>query len=159
MLTIGAGLLGVYYFANLETVPGTNRKRFVGVPRKVEEFISANTYRQLMQEYQRNMLPPTHPISTSVEEIAKRIIAVSGLDHLDWQVHIVDSHVRNAFVIPSGKIFVFTGILKVANTTDKIAAVLGHEVVSFNVDCSCHCSTWCGTVILQTTTHCSRNPL
>lgn len=34
----------------------------------------------------------------------------------------------NAFVIPGGKVFVFTGMLKVANTDDALAAILGHEI-------------------------------
>jgi predicted Zn-dependent protease len=141
--TIGLALLGAFYFSNLESVPGTNRKRFLAIPRIVEAFIANHTYLQLIDEYGRYMLPRTHPIKTWVDDIAKRIIAVSGLDHLDWEVHIVNSAIRNAFVIPTGKIFVFTGLLKVANTTDKIAAVLGHEVVSLNVDRSCNCSSWC----------------
>lgn len=34
----------------------------------------------------------------------------------------------NAFVLPGGKIFVFTGILKVAGDDNALAAVLGHEI-------------------------------
>ena len=34
----------------------------------------------------------------------------------------------NAFVIPGGKVFVYTGILKVAQTDDGLAAILGHEI-------------------------------
>ena len=34
----------------------------------------------------------------------------------------------NAFALPGGKIGVHTGILKVANSADQLAAVLGHEV-------------------------------
>jgi Zn-dependent protease with chaperone function len=31
-------------------------------------------------------------------------------------------------VLPGGKIFVFTGILKIAQTEDELAAVIGHEI-------------------------------
>jgi predicted Zn-dependent protease len=34
----------------------------------------------------------------------------------------------NAFVLPGGKISVFSGILKVADTPDALAAVMGHEI-------------------------------
>jgi len=34
----------------------------------------------------------------------------------------------NAFVIPGGKVFVFTGILPVAKNDDGLAAILGHEI-------------------------------
>lgn len=35
---------------------------------------------------------------------------------------------KNAFVLPGGKIFVFTGILPVCANEDGLASVLGHEV-------------------------------
>ncbi|KAA8569530.1 hypothetical protein EYC84_001151 [Monilinia fructicola] len=34
----------------------------------------------------------------------------------------------NAFVIPGGKVFVFTGILPIAKTDDGLATILGHEI-------------------------------
>ena len=34
----------------------------------------------------------------------------------------------NAFVLPGGKVFVHSGILRVAQTEDGLAAVLGHEI-------------------------------
>lgn len=39
-----------------------------------------------------------------------------------------DKKVKNAFVLPGGKIFVFTGILPVSANDDGLATVLGHEI-------------------------------
>lgn len=39
-----------------------------------------------------------------------------------------DKSVKNAFVLPGGKIFVFTGILPVSANDDGLATVLGHEI-------------------------------
>ncbi len=47
---------------------------------------------------------------------------------LDWELAVVDRPDVNAFVLPGGKITVFTGLLKVTETDDQMAAVLGHEV-------------------------------
>jgi hypothetical protein len=47
----------------------------------------------------------------------------------EWEVYVVDdAKTKNAFVIPGGKIFVFTGILPVSANDDGLATVLGHEV-------------------------------
>lgn len=43
-------------------------------------------------------------------------------------MHVVHAPMKNAFVLPGGKIFVFTGIFQVAQTEDEVAAVLGHEI-------------------------------
>lgn len=45
-----------------------------------------------------------------------------------WEVSVFASEDVNAFALPGGKIGVFTGLLKVANTQDQLAAVIGHEV-------------------------------
>lgn len=46
----------------------------------------------------------------------------------DWEVVVFKDSTANAFALPGGKIGVHTGILKVAQTPDQLAAVLGHEV-------------------------------
>jgi len=47
----------------------------------------------------------------------------------DWKIHVIDDpKIQNAFVIPGGKIFVFTGILPICQSEAGLATVLGHEV-------------------------------
>lgn len=46
----------------------------------------------------------------------------------NWEVTLFDSDQINAFALPGGKIGVYTGILKIANTPDRLAAVVGHEI-------------------------------
>ena len=45
-----------------------------------------------------------------------------------WELTIVDNPTINAFVLPGGKIVVFSGILDVAQNQHQLAAVMGHEV-------------------------------
>lgn len=45
-----------------------------------------------------------------------------------WEVVVFRDKAINAFALPGGKIGVYTGILPVANTQDRLAAVLGHEI-------------------------------
>ncbi|MGI9331416.1 MAG: M48 family metallopeptidase, partial [Gammaproteobacteria bacterium] len=49
-------------------------------------------------------------------------------DSLDWEVVVFEDASVNAFALPGGNIGVFTGILSVAETTDQLASVIGHEV-------------------------------
>ncbi len=45
----------------------------------------------------------------------------------DWEVFVIkDDQQKNAFVLPGGKIFVFTGILPIAKDENGLATVLGH---------------------------------
>lgn len=45
-----------------------------------------------------------------------------------WELAVIDQPDINAFVMPGGKISVFSGILTVAQTQHQLAAVIGHEV-------------------------------
>ena len=45
-----------------------------------------------------------------------------------WELAVIERADINAFVMPGGKISVFTGILNVASNQHQLAAVLGHEV-------------------------------
>lgn len=47
---------------------------------------------------------------------------------INWEVRVFEDKSVNAFALPGGKIGVFTGLLKVAQTQDQLAAVIGHEV-------------------------------
>jgi predicted Zn-dependent protease len=46
----------------------------------------------------------------------------------DWEIVVFDSEQVNAFALPGGKIGVYTGILKVTENQDQLAAIIGHEV-------------------------------
>jgi predicted Zn-dependent protease len=47
---------------------------------------------------------------------------------MNWEVELFENDAANAFAMPGGKIGVFTGIFKVADNQDSLAAVIGHEV-------------------------------
>ncbi|MEZ5564779.1 MAG: M48 family metallopeptidase [Gammaproteobacteria bacterium] len=76
------------------------------------------------------------PVSTDVKTrayvncVASAIVAQleKPYSDKDWDVEIFDSDQVNAFAMPGGRIGVFTGILKVADNQDQLAAVIGHEV-------------------------------
>lgn len=51
-----------------------------------------------------------------------------------WEVTLFEDDAVNAFALPGGKIGVYTGLLKVANNQNQLAAVLGHEVAHVIAD-------------------------
>jgi predicted Zn-dependent protease len=51
-----------------------------------------------------------------------------------WEIVVFDDEATNAFAMPGGKIGVFTGILKAAETPDGLAAVIGHEIAHVTED-------------------------
>jgi predicted Zn-dependent protease len=81
-------------------------------------------------------LSPSPRLQSYVECIAWSIIDVldDPYKQLDWEVVVFDDDAMNAFAMPGGKVGVFTGILRVADTPDALAAVLGHEIAHLTED-------------------------
>ncbi|KPI40118.1 Mitochondrial metalloendopeptidase OMA1 [Cyphellophora attinorum] len=109
LLVSGGGV--VVYAWNQESVPVTGRRRFNVVPPDLEKQIAGGQYDQIVSQFKGQILPPEHPYTQL------------------WKVHVIDDpDMMNAFVIPGGKVFVFTGILPICKDEDGVAAVLGHEI-------------------------------
>jgi predicted Zn-dependent protease len=51
-----------------------------------------------------------------------------------WEVTVFEDQAVNAFALPGGKIGVYTGLLRVADGQDQLAAVIGHEVAHVIAD-------------------------
>ena len=74
-----------------------------------------------------------------VQDVGKRLVqAVTNymsqtgkaqqLANYDWGFTLLQSAEVNAFCLPNGKIVVYEGIFKYANTPDRLAVVVGHEI-------------------------------
>ena len=75
-------------------------------------------------------LEPDPRVQSYVECISNRLIAELDDEHkkLDWEVVVFDDDGINASANPEGKIAVWNGLFKVADTPDSLAAVIGHEI-------------------------------
>ncbi|MBN2896588.1 MAG: M48 family metallopeptidase [Campylobacterales bacterium] len=67
-------------------------------------------------------------LNARIRQIGARIAEASGEKKFAWEFHVIEEDVANAFCLPGGKVFFYTGILKIMDNDDQIAAVMGHEV-------------------------------
>ena len=68
-------------------------------------------------------------IYRAVVNVGSRIARASGRRDFRWTYHLVDNpKVANAFVLPGGKVFVFSGLFKYAANPNELAVVVAHEV-------------------------------
>ena len=67
-----------------------------------------------------------------LEELRDKILKNGNLTHKNdftWEIKIIqDDSVLNAFCVPGGYIFIYTGLIKYLNSKAAIAGVLGHEM-------------------------------
>lgn len=54
---------------------------------------------------------------------------VENRNEFDWDITIIqDDEVKNAFTVPGGHIFIYTGLLKFLNAENELMAILGNEM-------------------------------
>lgn len=73
-----------------------------------------------------------------INAVNEYLAKIGRLDYVenyyDWDFHLVANNTVNAFCMPGGKIIMFSGILSVANTEEKVAFILGHEMAHALLD-------------------------
>ena len=65
---------------------------------------------------------------TALQQITERLIHALDSTPYRYQFTIIKSEEVNAFTIPGGNIFVFSGLMEMAETPEEVAAVLAHEI-------------------------------
>lgn len=119
-----AGVLLIALTTACSTNPETGRSGFTMVPDSYMNSLGAQAYQEVLQAESTS----TDPRMTEVvNRVAARITAASP-EQMDWEVTLVESKQANAFVLPGGKIVVYTGILPICETEAGLAFVMGHEV-------------------------------
>ncbi|TPX35036.1 hypothetical protein SmJEL517_g02429 [Synchytrium microbalum] len=123
----GVSTLG-WVLLSYEQHPLTQRGRFMFVDEPTELKIAETFYRDFVAKHINRFLPATHPDFIRVKQVAESIVTVVGPVR-DWELFVVDDlSVSNAFVIATGKIFVYRGLLVDCPTQSHLAAVLSHEI-------------------------------
>lgn len=65
---------------------------------------------------------------SALQVITKRLIAELDSTKYTYQFTIVKSTEINAFTIPGGNIFIFSGLIEMTESPEELAAVLAHEI-------------------------------
>ena len=63
-----------------------------------------------------------------IDRIGRRILAATGPLSFDYRFFVVEEDQLNAFSVPGGSIYVYTGLIERTKNTDELAGVLGHEI-------------------------------
>lgn len=124
------GLIYAFYITHIVEDPITKRKKFLLFSDNQVREMAKNEWMFLVQKYKRQIATTGYHYN-NVLQISQRILSANkhlpGVNR-DWRVIIVNDEIKNAFVLPSGHIFVFTGILKFVDNNDQLAAIIGHEI-------------------------------
>jgi len=60
--------------------------------------------------------------------IKSRLIKNIGLTEYDYRIKVIDKNDINAFTVPGGNIYVYSGLINFCENPEELAAVLAHEI-------------------------------
>ena len=133
---IGYGCCGLI-LPSCTKVPITNRRQLSIYPEGSINNSASKAYESFKN---KNKLITSGKQLETIKNIGNKIeFAVSNFflkkngkdptSHFQWDYILVDNDkVKNAWCMPGGKIAVYTGILKVTQNDNALAAVMGHEI-------------------------------
>ena len=105
----------------------SNRTLFPMAFQQYEQFLSENTIVTGTPEAEM-----VKRVGDKIKNAAESLLAAEGeadyLDDYDWEYHLIQNNEVNAWVMPGGKIVIYTGILPLALDEDGLAVIMGHEV-------------------------------
>ena len=67
-------------------------------------------------------------IALATEQYLRQNGLASEISNFAWEFNLVNDDQVNAFCMPGGKIVVYEGLLKLVESEDELAVVVGHEV-------------------------------
>jgi predicted Zn-dependent protease len=107
------------------TTPVSNRSTLILIPKSQEVLLGKQSYNQILKKEKKSEDTQLNQI---VQRVGQRIISVSDMPTLEWEITLIESDQKNAFALPGGKIAIYTGILSVAKNEAGLATVMSHEI-------------------------------
>jgi metalloendopeptidase OMA1, mitochondrial len=126
--TIRTALVGlpiVVLLAACQQAPITGRQQLILLPESQDAQMGLQAYQEIKQESRVSRDPE---LNRRVQTVGRRIAEVSPHPEWAWEFTVFENDEPNAFALPGGKVGVHTGLFKVAENDDQLAAVMGHEV-------------------------------
>nr|XP_044995225.1 metalloendopeptidase OMA1, mitochondrial [Jaculus jaculus] len=125
-------LFVMFYFTHLEESPVTGRRKLLLLGKEHCRLLSELEYDLWMEKFKNDLLAEKDPRCLTVKEVVDHLVVcngdIPGISEINWVIHVVDSPDINAFVLPNGQVFVFTGLLESVTDVHQLSFLLGHEI-------------------------------
>ena len=71
-----------------------------------------------------------HPeVERYVDQVGRRVLSAMGPLPFDYRFFVVEENQLNAFAVPGGSAYFYTGLIDRAKSTAELAGVMGHEII------------------------------
>lgn len=102
---------------------------------KVVEYVPVEWEKKIQMSMgtstQRKIKKRSEVVEQKLEILLKRLLKGSQLEGYPFEIYVVDSKVKNAFIYPGGVIVVYSALIEQMKSENELAFVLAHEVGHF----------------------------
>lgn len=105
--------------------PVTNRSQFMMISPDQEMALGSSEAQKVVKT---SKISTNKALQDRIKQIGRKIALASGRSDFQWEFTVIENDTPNAFCLPGGKVFFYTGILKITENDDQIATVMGHEI-------------------------------
>lgn len=103
----------------------TDRNEFIYISTSQEKSMG-DSYHQKIASSEK--LITSGPEFDRLNRIGQKLVRVSDRQDYPYHFYLIDKDEINAFTVPGGYIYFYTGLFRQLNSDDAIAAVLAHEI-------------------------------
>jgi predicted Zn-dependent protease len=106
--------------------PYTRRSQLILVSAEEESQLGTSAFQDVLK---KSKIDAREQVNGPVTAVGRRLARVAERPDYEWHFVVIDDPKQaNAFCLPGGKVAVYTGILPVAENSNGLAVVLGHEI-------------------------------
>jgi predicted Zn-dependent protease len=103
----------------------TGRNEFIMISTTEEVQMGRNIHETIMSQ---NRVSTDRELVSRINKIGQRLARISDRQDYTYNFFVIESDELNAFTVPGGNIYIYTGLIKKLTTDDQIAFVLAHEM-------------------------------
>lgn len=109
-----------------DSSPHTERRQFIIISESQELAMGDSAAKEILATAKLSRDPRQ---LAAVKRVGARVAAASNSKNMQWEFHVIDDDATpNAFCLPGGKIFVYSGLFKYMQDDAQLATVIAHEV-------------------------------
>jgi predicted Zn-dependent protease len=120
-------LIPLFSSCGLNKVKYTERTRLITISETDEIKMGLKASEDIKKE-NKDLLDKDKKLLARVQKIGKKLALAANKSNFNWEFHTISKDVLNAFCLPGGKIYIYSGITKVAKNDDQLATVISHEI-------------------------------
>jgi predicted Zn-dependent protease len=119
-------ILALLFLSACTVNPVTLKREFNVVSEEREIRLGRNAAPAVAQQF--GGVYDDYELQKYIDEVGQRLVAVCDRNYLQYQFHVIDSPILNAFALPGGFIFITRGLLAELENEAQLAGVLAHEI-------------------------------